>query len=96
MGKSYCASPQSNHPSLSNQDVPDFLSSSFLNTIDNIEWLNFAKIIKEMLQKGSNLAKMDSVALYFTQNHHLDENNQLSGFAKDFFVDSISLFIFYN
>ena len=49
-----------------------------------------------MLQKGSNLAKMDSVALYITQNHHLDENNQFSGFAKDFFVDSISLFIFYN
>ena len=42
-----------------------------------------------MLQKGSNLAKMDSVALYVSQDHYFDENSQFSGFAKDFFVDSI-------
>ena len=76
------------------------LSSSCLNWIssknpghplvDQLSTNWVSNIIVDILKGGSNLTKIDSVALYLSKTHEFDENNKFHEFARGYFVESNS------
>jgi len=81
------------------QDILDLLSSSCLNWIssknpghplvDQLSTNWVSNIIVDILKGGSNLTKIDSVALYLSKTHEFDENNKFHEFARGYFVENI-------